>query len=97
MTLLGPFLADFGVPLGILLGAFGQLLDEPFLEAFSGGVQEGTGSPGGGTAWPRLGRGIPDRASLVRPGKKEDLQTPSAWRGGSSCPAGGPATVPGIG
>ena len=39
MTLLGPFLADFGVPLGILLGAFGQLFDEPFLEAFSGGVR----------------------------------------------------------
>ena len=48
MTLLGSFLADFGVPLGILLGAFGQLFDEPFLEAFSGGcgrVREGTVRP----------------------------------------------------
>ena len=36
MTLLGPFLADLGVPLGVLLDAFGQLFDEPFLEAFSG-------------------------------------------------------------
>ena len=38
MTLLGPFLVDFGVPLGVLLDAFGQLFDEPFLEAFSGGL-----------------------------------------------------------
>ena len=36
MTLLGLFLVDFGVSLGILLGAFGQLFDESFLEAFSG-------------------------------------------------------------
>ena len=39
MTLLAPFLTDFGVPLGVLLGAFGQLFDEPFLEAFSRGVR----------------------------------------------------------
>ena len=35
---LGSVSGRFWVPLGVLLGAFGQLFDEPFFEAFSGGV-----------------------------------------------------------